>query len=67
MIKLKVNSKSMVMPKPITVLELLRSKQVNVKFIGVAHNGTVLHKIDYKTTLLKDGDTIEIVRPVGGG
>ncbi len=67
MIKLKVNSKSVIMPKSITVLELLQSKKINVKFIGVAHNGTVLQKADYKTTLLKDGDTIEIVRPVGGG
>ena len=55
------------MPTPITVLELLQSKKVNVKFIGVAHNGTVLHKVDYKTTFLADGDTLEIVRPVGGG
>ena len=67
MIKLKINSKSVVMPTPITVLELLQSKKVNVKFIGVAHNGTVLHKVDYKTTFLADGDTLEIVRPVGGG
>jgi thiamine biosynthesis protein ThiS len=55
------------MAKSVTVLELLQSKKINIKFIGVAHNGTVLQKEDYKTTLLKDGDAIEIVRPVGGG
>lgn len=67
MIELKVNSKSVIMAKSVTVLELLQSKKINIKFIGVAHNGTVLQKEDYKTTLLKDGDAIEIVRPVGGG
>lgn len=35
--------------------------------MAVARNGDVLHKSEYPEVILQDGDTIEIVRMVGGG
>ena len=35
--------------------------------IAVELNGEILPKTDYKNTLLKDGDSVEVVSFVGGG
>lgn len=40
---------------------------VNLNFVAVAYNGEVLDKGHYSGILLKEGDVLEIVRPVGGG
>ena len=35
--------------------------------MAVGYNGAVLEKQDYAEILLKNGDILEIVKPVGGG
>ena len=39
----------------------------NTQFIAVAYNQEVIAKEDYSTVLLDNGDSLEIVKPVGGG
>ncbi|MXZ03291.1 MAG: sulfur carrier protein ThiS, partial [Chloroflexi bacterium] len=34
---------------------------------AVAHNGDVVPRDNYAEAIINDGDTLEIVRPVGGG
>ena len=46
---------------------LLKSLQVKSKFVAVGYNGTVIEKSELAKIVLKDGDIVEIVRPVGGG
>ena len=50
-----------------TLLELLEEQGYRLEVIAVEHNGKVLRKDDYATTLLHDGDRLEIVSFVGGG
>ena len=67
MIKLTVNGK----PRPIeTAVDLetyLASFGFNLQFVAVGYNGDVVKKEEFARLTLKDGDVLEIVRPVGGG
>ncbi len=36
-------------------------------FVAVEYNGQILEKDDHKKTVLKDGDILEIIQPLGGG
>ncbi|MCI0844288.1 MAG: sulfur carrier protein ThiS, partial [Chloroflexi bacterium] len=40
---------------------------LNLQFVAVGYNGEVVKKEELAGLTLKDGDVLEIVRPVGGG
>ena len=67
MIKLIVNGKSRDLADSQDLVSFLRSYQVDLQHVAVGYNGAVLEKQDYPGILLKDGDILEIVKPVGGG
>ncbi len=50
-----------------TVAELLETDGYNPLKVAVELNENILPKAEYGSTELKDGDTVEIVRFVGGG
>lgn len=50
-----------------TVSEYIRSKNYNLNRIATELNGKILPKSKYENTVLKSGDTLEIVNFVGGG
>lgn len=39
----------------------------DLKYLAVERNGAIVPKSAYGETLLQDGDTVEVVRFVGGG
>ena len=45
----------------------LASFGFNLQFVAVGYNGEVVKKELFASLTLKDGDVLEIVRPVGGG
>ena len=49
------------------LVSFLKSYHVDLQHVAVGYNGAVLEKQDYAEILLKDGDILEIVKPVGGG
>ncbi len=67
MITLTVNGNKTELEGPTNLKDHLESLGVNTRFIAVALNGEVLKKDRYAITIMKDGDELEIVRPVGGG
>jgi len=67
MIKLTVNGEPTEIEGPIALVAFLESLEVNTQMVAVAHNGTVLRRGEYADVILQDGDTLEVVRPVGGG
>ncbi len=67
MIKLTVNGEPRELEGPTPLHAFLESLGVNTQLVAVAHNGTVLRKGTYANITLNDGDTLEVVRPVGGG
>lgn len=67
MLRLTVNGQPHSLEHPVSILEFLQSLGVNLSIVAVGYNGEVLDRQAWATTILKDGDTLEIVRPVGGG
>ena len=49
------------------VTEYLSESGYDLKRVAVELNGDILPKSQYADTLLKDGDSVEIVSFVGGG
>jgi sulfur carrier protein len=67
MITLTVNGKLRQAPASLTLSEFLQTLAIKSQFVAVGYNGEVLDKEDFTRVTLKDGDVLEIVRPVGGG
>jgi len=62
-----VNGKPMELRDGLTIEGLLEQLAVKRQFTAVALNREVTPKSDYAITVLREGDKIEIVRPMGGG
>jgi thiamine biosynthesis protein ThiS len=52
---------------PLTVTDLLARLDIDARRVAVEHNLTVLKRAAFETTLVQNGDSIEIVNFVGGG
>ena len=62
-----VNGKPVELPEGVSVDGLLDHLKVKREYTAVAINREITPKAQYADTQLKDGDRIEIVRPMGGG
>ena len=49
------------------ITEYLTESGYDIKRVAVELNGDILPKAQYESTLLQDGDSIEVVSFVGGG
>ncbi|MEE1244009.1 sulfur carrier protein ThiS [Frisingicoccus sp.] len=50
-----------------TLSEYLSTTNYDVRRIAVEKNGDIVPKAVYESTVLEDGDTLEVVSFVGGG
>jgi len=50
-----------------TLTEYLATTNINPARIAMERNGEIVPKVQYETTVLEDGDTVEVVSFVGGG
>jgi sulfur carrier protein len=67
MINLMVNGKPREAEENVDLETYLSGFDVNLRFIAVGYNGQVIKKDQFPNITLQDGDSLEIVRPVGGG
>ena len=67
MITLTVNGKPREIDEGQDLQSYLATIDINMRFIAVGYNGQVIRKEDFPAVKLSPGDTLEIVRPVGGG
>ncbi|MBM3945776.1 MAG: sulfur carrier protein ThiS [SAR202 cluster bacterium] len=67
MINVTVNGKPRQLDDSTDLMSFLREMKVNFKFLAVGYNGEVLPKTQYDGVVLKEGDVLEVVRPIGGG
>ena len=65
--KITVNGKPHELDGDGNVVALLRSLKVKAEQVAVAINGEVVRRGDWPETSVQAGDTVEIVRAVGGG
>ena len=67
MINLTVNGKPRPIDESVDLKTYLSSFGFDMKFVAVGYNGEGIKKEIFANLQLKDGDVLEIVRPVGGG
>jgi thiamine biosynthesis protein ThiS len=67
MIQVTVNGRAREFDAELSLPELIRRLEISHPRIAVAYNGTVLRQEEHAGTTVRDGDTLEIVRMVGGG
>ena len=65
--RVMVNGEAMEVPEGLNVDGLLDHLKVKREYTAVAVNREITSKTQYADTRLKDGDKVEIVRPMGGG
>ena len=67
MIALQVNGKPIELDGPSLLTAYLEMLGVSPRAVAVEHNRMIIERDAYATTILQDGDVLEIVRMVGGG
>ena len=67
MISLMVNGKPRTLEASTDLASYLASFGLNLQFVAVGYNGEVVKKDRFAGIVLRQGDVLEIVRPVGGG
>ena len=65
--KIAVNGESMDTGEAKTIAELINRFQLPPQSILVEHNGLALHRREWVTRSLTEGDCIEFIRVVAGG
>jgi len=67
MIQVTVNGKAHRFERPVEVTALLSTLNLVGKKVAVERNGEILPRSAHASTVLADGDQLEIVVAVGGG
>jgi len=67
MINIVVNGAAHRLEQPLPVADLLRRLELSGKKIAVEQNGEIVPKSAHGSTVVNDGDRLEIVVAVGGG
>jgi sulfur carrier protein len=65
--KINVNGKPMEVADGLTVEGLLGLLKIRRQYTAVALNSEVARRAAYAETVLREGDRVEIVQPMGGG
>ena len=64
---IRLNGEAFELAGPMTVRALLARLEIDPRRVAVEHNLVVVKRAAYETTLVRDGDEVEIVNFVGGG
>ena len=67
MINLHLNGDRLTCKSNLNLPDLLIDLGINPKLVAVEYNGEILHRQFWTTTMIKEGDRLEIVTIVGGG
>ena len=65
--QIRLNGDLQQIPEPLAVSALLKRFDIDARRIAVEHNSVVLKRAHYDSTIVNDGDEVEIVNFVGGG
>jgi len=64
---ISINGESLELPGPMTLTVLLTTLNIDPRRVAIEHNGTVVKRDRYDSSMVQAGDEIEIVNFVGGG
>jgi sulfur carrier protein len=66
-VTIRLNGEAIELACPMTVSALLSRLDIDPRRVAVEHNLVVVKRGAYETTLVREGDAVEIVNFVGGG
>ncbi|MEO0223766.1 MAG: sulfur carrier protein ThiS [candidate division WOR-3 bacterium] len=66
-VKVLINGKEENVDEGISILELLKKKNIRPEVVTVELNGKIIERKDFQTTFIKESDVIEFVFFMGGG
>ena len=64
---IKLNGDPHDIPGPLSISALLEQLEIDARRVAVELNTAVVKKTSYDSSVIKDGDEVEIVNFVGGG
>jgi thiamine biosynthesis protein ThiS len=64
---IRVNGEPLEVARPIAIAALLAQLDIDARRVAVEHNLVIVKRDRYDSTMVNDGDEIEIVNFVGGG
>jgi len=67
MIEIKLNGEKHVLGEALSVAALMEGLALGQRRVAIVRNGDVIHHEDYVSTVLADGDSVDIIHMVGGG
>ena len=67
MIQIVVNGKDVDLERVMSISAYLDHIGLRGRRVAIAVNSEVLQEDEYDTTVIADGDRVEVVRPIGGG
>ena len=65
--KITLNGNTEEVETPMSAIDLLEKFGFEQRFVAIAVNRKCILKKDYKSTLIKAGDDIEVLSPAAGG
>ncbi len=66
-LRITLNGDAHELAESLTVAALLAHLEIDPRRVAVEHNLIVLKRDSFETTMVRDGDAVEIVNFVGGG
>ena len=66
-LKITFNGDFLELDGPLAVDQLLAALEIDARRVAVEHNLQILRRAAYGSTMVRDGDRIEVVNAVGGG
>jgi sulfur carrier protein len=66
-LQITLNGDAHELAEPLTVAALLAELDIDPRRVAVEHNLVVLKRDTFATTMVREGDAVEIVNFVGGG
>jgi sulfur carrier protein len=67
MITVKINGQSKEIKDNATIFDFLKMNAIAPIEVAIEHNFKIIDPADTKKVILKNGDTLEVLRFVGGG
>lgn len=64
---IRINGTDVTLAEGVSIERYLAQNQYNPSRVAVERNGEIVPKACYASTVLQDGDEVEIVQFVGGG
>jgi thiamine biosynthesis protein ThiS len=66
-VKIRLNGDPFEIVGPLSISALLAELKIEPRRVAVEHNLDVIKRARYETTMINEGDEVEIVNFVGGG